>query len=192
LGHIKLTESLREEELKKIEEIKRAAEKTIQEKKEDFEKELSRLESTKAEELENEMKTLRKINLSLEKLKAKEKILKAEKALEERIFRLMPQALEKFVKDSKDVFDKLAAELPKTNYDDVYVNKKDAEKAAKLFSSAVIHQDSAISEGIRAVAENGLFEAENTLETRFQTAKDNIFREVLKQIYERVTKNTVS
>jgi len=190
LEHIKLTQSLKAEELRKIDEIQNSAEKKVQQLKTESEKELEEIRFLRNKEIETEFEIKRKEEISRAKRDAKEKTLKAESVLEEKIFGLAKKIILEQAEEHQNLFEKLADEIPKTKYDEIWVNNKDEEKAKKLFSLTKVQTDKNIMGGLKAFSET--FEADNTLETRLFTAKTDIIRKVMQQIHEKYEKTIVT
>ncbi len=114
-------------------------------------------------------------------------LLKAEKALSDRLFSVAHSSLPRLRNsDYRDVFEKMARELPPLAWKTVRVNLDDVGLAKSIFNGADIIPDKTISGGVDAMTDGGNIRVINTFEKRLERAWVDMLPEVLKKIYDAV------
>ena len=114
-------------------------------------------------------------------------LLKAEKALSERLFSVAMSSLPRLRgSDYHEAFGKLAGELPPLAWKMVRVNPEDAGLAKSIFTDADIIPDKTIAGGVDAMTDGGKIRVINTFEKRLERAWVDMLPELLKKIYDAV------
>jgi V/A-type H+-transporting ATPase subunit E len=114
-------------------------------------------------------------------------LLKAEKALSDRLFSVARSSLPRLRdSDYREVFGKMAGELPPLAWRMVRVNPEDVGLAKSIFNGADIIPDKTIAGGVDAMTDGGKIRVNNTFEKRLERAWVEMLPELLKEIYEAV------
>jgi vacuolar-type H+-ATPase subunit E/Vma4 len=114
-------------------------------------------------------------------------LLKAEKALSDRLFSVARSSLPRLRdSDYREVFGKMAGELPPLAWRMVRVNPEDVGLAKSIFNAADIIPDKTIAGGVDAMTDGGKIRVINTFEKRLERVWVDMLPELLKKIYEAV------
>ena len=117
-------------------------------------------------------------------------LLKAEKALSERLYSVALSSLPRLRgSDYREVFGKMARELPLLDWKKVRVNPEDAGLAKSIFTGADIIPDKSIAGGVDAMTDGGKIRVINTFEKRLERAWVDMLPELLKKIHDVVEKS---
>ncbi|HTP04792.1 MAG TPA: V-type ATP synthase subunit E [Nitrospirota bacterium] len=112
-------------------------------------------------------------------------LLKAEKALSERLFSVALSSLPRLRgADYREVFGKMVRELPPLEWKKVRVNPEDAGLAKSIFTGADIIPDTSIAGGVDVMTDGGKIRVINTFEKRLERAWVDMLPELLKKIYD--------
>jgi V/A-type H+-transporting ATPase subunit E len=111
-------------------------------------------------------------------------LLKAEKALSERLYCVTMSSLPRLRhSDYSEVFGRLARELPPLAWKTVRVNPEDTGLAESIFTGAEIVPDKSITGGVDAMTDGGKIRVINTFEKRLERAWVDMLPELLKEIF---------
>jgi len=114
-------------------------------------------------------------------------LLMAEKALSDRLFSVAQSSLPRLRdSDYREVFGKMAGELPPLAWKMVRVNPEDVGLAKSIFNSADIIPDKTIAGGVDAMTDGGKIRVINTFEKRLERAWVEMLPELLKKVYDAV------
>lgn len=114
-------------------------------------------------------------------------LLTAEKALSDRLFSVALSSLPRLRgSDYREVFERMARELPPLAWKTVRVNPEDTNLAKNIFNGADIIPDKTISGGVDAMTDGGKIRVINTFEKRLERAWVDMLPDVLKKIYDAV------
>ena len=112
-------------------------------------------------------------------------LLKAEKALSERLFSVALSSLPRLRgTDYREVFGIMVRELPPLEWKKVRVNPEDAGLAKSIFTGADIIPDTSIAGGVDVMTDGGKIRINNTFEKRLERAWVDMLPELLKKIYD--------
>jgi len=114
-------------------------------------------------------------------------LLTAEKALSDRLFSVALSSLPRLRgSDYREVFGRMARELPPLAWKIVRVNPEDAGLAKSIFTGADIIPDKTIAGGVDAMTDGGKIRVINTFEKRLERAWVDMLPELLKKTYDAV------
>ncbi|HUI67278.1 MAG TPA: V-type ATP synthase subunit E [Nitrospirota bacterium] len=117
--------------------------------------------------------------------RSRTRLLTAEKALSERLYSVALSSLLRLRgSDYREVFGRMARELPLLAWKIVRVNPEDAGLAESIFTGAEIIPDKAITGGVDAMTDGGKIRVINTFEKRLERAWVDMLPELLKIIYD--------
>ncbi|MGD0886575.1 MAG: V-type ATP synthase subunit E [Thermodesulfovibrionales bacterium] len=190
MGCKELIESLRKEADKRIESIWQDAGAEAEKIRTEASRkiELIREESTKA--CSSEVRDILTYALSEADKQARMCKLSAEKNLSDRLFSVATSCLGRLRNERyKDVFKAIAGELPPCSWQTVSVNPEDVDIAREIFPDAEIIQDTGITGGLAAAAEDGKIRIINTFEARLIRAWEDLLPELIKDVYQQETDN---
>lgn|SRR5574341_14409 len=115
--------------------------------------------------------------------------LNAEKELSDRLFSLAAASLAVLRRpDERSMFAALAAELPPFSWKTVRVNPGDAALAKELFPGAEIVPENTITGGMDVMTGAGKVRVVNTLEKRLERAWPEVLPEMIRDVYEELSK----
>jgi len=118
-------------------------------------------------------------------------MLKAERALSDRLFSVALSSLPRLRNSGYGVaFEKMAQELPPLAWKSVRVNPEDVDLAKSMFASAEVIPDKRISGGVDATTEGGKIRVINTLEKRLERAWMDMLPGLIKDAYDAIEKRT--
>lgn len=118
--------------------------------------------------------------------KARESGARAALALAERLLELARAELPGLAGTRREaLFEALARELPRRQWQGVRVNPADAALAARHFPDADVQTEPSISGGLEVHSEDGRIEVSNTLETRLANAWPDLLPTLLGQLVSR-------
>ena len=119
--------------------------------------------------------------------KARMVLLSAEKELSSRLYAVAVKALARLrEKRYPEVFDALAHELPRYNWQVVRVNPHDEERAREYFPGSEIISDEGITGGLDVMDKEGNIRVVNTFEKRLENAWIDILPELMKDVYGKI------
>jgi vacuolar-type H+-ATPase subunit E/Vma4 len=196
LGLEELLNTLKKNEQKQIDEIWHAAKSEAEALREQVAEAIDSITRNHNEQLSSAcQKSMRSI-FSETEIKARAKKLVAYQALDQALQNAAIRQLPVLREHNYELtFKELVDELPGRKWEKVMVSSADLQLAAKFFAVDIIHPDSAISGGLRAVTADGKIIVDNTFEKRLERQWFHIFPAIiaeLKKQYEKsgTTENT--
>lgn len=183
MGYRELIAALREEGEEKRASLRRETDAETARLEEEAAGRISRLREEFERRLAGAMADRRRDVLAAARKQGEAALLAAENALAERLGRIAWASLPLLRReDPARLFAVLAAELPPTEWERVTVNPADVGEAKRLFPSAEIVGDAAVTGGVAAVAAEGALRVDNTLEKRLDRGWPEILPPLMEEL----------
>ena len=194
MGYQELVEHLRNNGEEKIRRLKDETEAEARKIAAETEVKIRELREEHEKKIDNIKKELEEKLVPKAEMEKRKIMLKAEKALSDRLFSLAGSCLCKLRDETYfKVFASLARELPTCKWLDVRVNPEDANIARQHFPESQIGSDQNISGGLKVQSEGGKILIDNTFEKRLERSWGDILSLLIHDIYrEELTGETLS
>ncbi len=189
MGLDELINTLKKNERKQIEDMRQAAENEAEDLRKHVAEEITAISKKQADQLASACRESTRAIFAAAGVKTRKKKLFAYKALEQALRNAAINHLPELRDQSYEkVFAALAAELPDRQWEIIVVNPADVELAANFFPGNIIHPDSAVSGGLKALTANRKIIVDNTFEKRLERKWPHILPALIETIekqYER-------